>query len=91
MNTNQFCGAESLEEYEAMRLKEPIILDMDMINRGDGPLFMSIYDRLNQHKTSKRKDKEITKSDAEIVDNIFKSKLEKKKAEKPKGLAAFSK
>lgn len=90
MNTNQFCGAETLEEYEMLKLKEPIILDMDMINRGDGPLFMSIYDRLNQQKSSSKR-KDIKQTDAEIVDGIFRSKIEKKKAEKPKGLAAFSK
>lgn len=73
MNYNQFCGAATLEEYEVMRLHEPTILDTEMIERGDGPLFVSIY---NSKYLKGRKSKPVTvKTDAEIVDEIFKSKL----------------
>lgn len=86
-----FCGVDSLEDYEARRGREPIVIDMEMIERGESPLFMSVYDRL--YVTNKKRKPIETKSDAEIVDNIFKEKLEKKKpvVEKQKGLAAFQK
>ena len=84
-----FYGADSLEDFEARLKTESVILDSEMIERGESPLFASVYDRLYL-KNQKRRTPEV-KSDAEIVDNIFKEKLEKKKpvAEKPKGLAAF--
>jgi hypothetical protein len=86
-----FCGADSVEEYEVRIKTEPVIIDSEMIERGDTPLFMSVYDRMFL-KNTKRKPIE-TKTDAEIVDDIFKQKLIKKKesSEKPKGLSAFQK
>ena len=86
-----FYGADSLEDFEARLKTESIILDSEMIERGESPLFMSVYDRLYMKNTKKRQVE--TKSDADIVDDIFKAKLEKKKpqVEKAKGLAAFQK
>lgn len=86
-----FYGADSLEDFEARLKTESIILDSEMIERGESPLFMSVYDRLYMKNTKKRQVE--TKSDADIVDDIFKAKLEKKKpqVEKTKGLAAFQK
>lgn len=86
-----FYGADSLEDYEARFKTEPIILDSEMIERGESPLFMSVYDRFYLKNTKKKPIE--TKSDADIVDDIFKAKLEKKKpqVEKTKGLAAFQK
>ena len=57
----------------------------------ESPLFVSVYDKL-YFKNSKRRQIEV-KSDAEIVDDIFKEKLNKSKppVEKAKGLAAFQK
>lgn len=76
MNPNQFCGASSVEEYEAMRLKEPMIQDTEMLERGDGPLFASIYD--SKYLKGKRSKPISQQTDAEIVDEIFKSKLKPK-------------
>ena len=86
-----FNGAESLEDFEVRSKNESKIIDSEMIERGESALFVSVYDRLYL-KNVKRKSVE-TKSDAEIVDDIFKSKLNKTKPkiEKPKGLAAFQK
>jgi hypothetical protein len=86
-----FYGADSLEDFEARLKTESIILDSEMIERGESPLFMSVYDRLYMKNAKKRQVE--TKSDADIVDDIFKAKLEKKKpqVEKAKGLAAFQK
>lgn len=84
-----FNGAQSLEEYEVLLRTEPIVADSEMIERGEWPLFQSVYDRL--YGNVKRK-KEPVKTDAEIVDEIFSKKLEKKKpAEKKKGLTSFKK
>lgn len=86
-----FCGADSIEDYEIRIKTESVVIDYDMIERGDSPLFMSVYDRMFV-KNSKRRPIE-TQTDADIVDDIFKMKLNKKKAvtEKQKGLAAFQK
>lgn len=86
-----FYGVDSLEDYEARFKTEPIIIDSEMIERGESPLFSSVYDRLYM-KNTKRKQIEV-KSDAEIVDDIFKEKLNKVKPQvkKAKGLAAFQK
>lgn len=85
-----FCGAESIEDYEARFGIEPVVIDSEMIARGESALFLSVYDRL-YFKNRKRVIEE--KCDADIVDNIFKEKLNKNKpqVEKPKGLAAFQK
>ena len=84
-----FYGLDSLEEFDARFKLESIVIDTEMIERGESPLFVSVYDRLYL-KNAKRRQVEV-KSDADIVDDIFKAKLEKKKpnVEKVKGLAAF--
>lgn len=87
---HSFYGAESLEEAEIRLKTESIILDSEMIDRGESALFSSVYDALylkNRKKIIEQK------TDADIVDSIFKEKLNKSKpkVEKPKGLAAFQK
>lgn len=86
-----FYGLDSLEEFDARFKSESVVLDTEMIERGESPLFVSVYDKL-YFKNSKRRQIEV-KSDAEIVDDIFKEKLNKSKppVEKAKGLAAFQK
>lgn len=91
MNPNIFCGAATIEEYEVLIKLEPTIQDSEMLARGDGPLFMSIYDRLYVKNRCKKIDE--YQSDADIVDAIFASKKSKEpKTEKPKlGLSAIIK
>lgn len=86
-----FYGADCLEDFEARLKTESIIIDSEMIERGESALFASVYDRLYLKNTKKRQVE--VKSDAEIVDDIFKAKLNKSKpqVEKAKGLAAFQK
>lgn len=85
-----FCGADTLEEYEVRIKTESVIIDSEMIERGDSALFVSVYDRLFL-KNAKRKTLEV-KTDAEIVDDIFKQKLKRHDVVvKPKGLHAFQK
>lgn len=89
MNPNTFCGAATIEEYEVLIKIEPTIQDSEMLKNGDGPLFMSIYDRLHLRGRHKKVEEDI--SDADIVDAIFASKKSKEpKTDKPKlGLSAI--
>lgn len=86
-----FYGLDSLEEFDTRFKSESVVLDTEMIERGESPLFVSVYDKL-YFKNAKKQHVEV-KSDADIVDDIFKAKLNKGKPqiEKVKGLAAFQK
>lgn len=88
MNPNTFCGADTIEEYEVMVRLEPVVIDTEMIERGDGPLFSSIYDR--RFLKGKKSKAVQQKTDAEIVEDIFKSKLKpKEKKTQKKGLSSI--